>query len=270
MTPFEIARILAEPVLPHVYAKARHDLRRLTCRGSDVLDVGGRRSPYTVGLRAHVTIFDRPRESDVQRRLDLGVDDGVLQAVRRRRSNIDAIIFGDMTRCELPSASYDGVVSVEVIEHVREDDAFLDHVARVLKHDGWAYFTTPNGDAIENTNPDHVRHYRRDASTRCWHATSARSRSCTESRRLPVGTAACAASTCVSRSSWPGRCWRTCTITSRRGTSQIDRETRGTCSQRRGARCGTRSRRVRRPAICACGPRARARRPRSTSAGWNR
>ncbi|MBV8762201.1 MAG: hypothetical protein JO257_33225, partial [Deltaproteobacteria bacterium] len=28
--------------------------------------------------------------------------------------------------------------------------------------DGWAYFTTPNGDAIENTNPDHVRHYRRE------------------------------------------------------------------------------------------------------------
>jgi SAM-dependent methyltransferase len=67
-----------------------------------------------------------------------------------------------MTTCELPSESYDGVIAVEVIEHVPEDDAFVHHMARVLKPNGWAYLTTPNGDFIANTNPDHVRHYKRD------------------------------------------------------------------------------------------------------------
>lgn len=161
LTPFEIVRILAEPALPHLYKKARADLKRLVRPGSRVLDVGGRRSPYTVGLPARITIYDRPRESAIQHKLELGLDSDVLATVRRRRSNVDDIVFGDMTRCELPSASYDGAISVEVIEHVAEDDAFVAHIARVIKPDGWAYFTTPNGDAIENTNPDHVRHYRR-------------------------------------------------------------------------------------------------------------
>ncbi|HSN30113.1 MAG TPA: methyltransferase domain-containing protein [Kofleriaceae bacterium] len=161
LKPFEIVRILAEPALPHLYAQARSDLKTLVRPGSRVLDVGGRRSPYTVGLPARITIYDRPRESAIQHKLGLGLDDDVLATVRRRRSNVDDIVFGDMTRCELPSESFDGVISVEVIEHVREDDAFVSHIARVIRRDGWAYFTTPNGDAIENTNPDHVRHYRR-------------------------------------------------------------------------------------------------------------
>lgn len=163
---FEIARILAEPALPHLYKKAREELMTLTRPGAQILDVGGRRSPYTVGLPARITIFDRPRESEVQHKLGLGIDDDVLAKIKRRRSNIDGVIFGDMTKCTLPAASYDGVVSVEVIEHVVEDDAFVAHVARVLRPGGWAYLTTPNGDFIENTNPDHVRHYTRDQLAR--------------------------------------------------------------------------------------------------------
>lgn len=158
---FEIARILAEPGLPHLYARARSDLKKLARLGSEILDVGGRRSPYTVGLSASVTIYDRARESEVQHKLGLGIDDEVLAKLRRRRSNIAGVVFGDMTKCELASASYDGVISVEVIEHVVEDDAFVAQVARVLKPGGWSYWTTPNGDFIENTNPDHVRHYKR-------------------------------------------------------------------------------------------------------------
>jgi SAM-dependent methyltransferase len=161
LRPYEIARILAEPWFPHLYLKIRRDLKALTPSGAQLLDVGGRRSPYTVGLPAQITIFDRPRESEVQHALGLGLDDSVLATIRRRRSNVGDIILGDMTKCELPTASYDGAICVEVIEHVVEDDAFVSHVARVVKPGGYAYFTTPNGDFIENTNPDHVRHYKR-------------------------------------------------------------------------------------------------------------
>ena len=162
LKPYEVARILVEPALPHLYYKTRRDLRRLLRPGQRILDVGGRRSPYTVGLPAEITIFDRPRESELQKKLGLGIDDSVLARIKHRRSNIEAIEFGDMTRCELGSSTFDGVVSVEVIEHVAEDDAFVSHIARVLRPGGWAYLTTPNGDFIENTNPDHVRHYRRE------------------------------------------------------------------------------------------------------------
>lgn len=161
LTPFEIARVAAEPTLPNLYRRARSELKRLTRPGSQLLDIGGRRSPYTVGLPASITVFDRPRESAVQHALGLGIDDDVLAKLKRRRSNIEAVVFGDMTDCQLPSDSYDGVIAVEVIEHVADDESFVHHMARVLRPGGWAYLTTPNGDFIANTNPDHVRHYKR-------------------------------------------------------------------------------------------------------------
>ena len=78
-------------------------------------------------------------------------------------------ILEDMTRCSLPSASFDGVVSVEVIEHVEEDDAFVAQMARVLGRPGWMFLTTPNGDYVLNEppdyNPDHKRHYTREGLT---------------------------------------------------------------------------------------------------------
>jgi SAM-dependent methyltransferase len=133
--------------------------------GEQILDVGGRRSPYTVGLAARITIIDLPRESEVQSQLGLGVNELVLTQIRQRRSNIENVILGDMTKCTLPSASFDGVISIEVIEHIPDDETFVAQLARVLKPGGWVYLTTPNGDGIPNTNPDHVRHYKREQLT---------------------------------------------------------------------------------------------------------
>src|SRR5690606_25137577 len=81
----------------------------------------------------------------------------------KKRSNITDLVIQDMTQSTLPEASYDAVVCIEVIEHVEQDDAFVKHIAKVIKNGGWAYFTTPNGDFIKNEgpskNPDHVKHY---------------------------------------------------------------------------------------------------------------
>ncbi|CUS05918.1 protein of unknown function [Candidatus Promineifilum breve] len=168
MTPYELLFSASIPFLPALYGRARRDIRRLIVESGlsrpCVLDVGGRKSPYTVGLPADVTILDMPRESELQEQLDLGLTNNTLRHLRHR-SNIGAVILQDMTRSNLPSASYDGVICVEVIEHVVADDAFVRQIARVLKPGGWAYFTTPNGDYIRNAppdyNPDHVKHFRR-------------------------------------------------------------------------------------------------------------
>lgn len=165
MTLFEAARRSAEPFLPPIYRRVRRalldEIRALSGRPS-VLDVGGRKSPYTIGIPADVTIIDLPRESQIQNSLNLGITDSISERVKRGRSNIEAVIFGDMTRSELPSESFDLIVSVEVLEHVEEDELFVSEVVRVLKPGGRFLMTTPNGDFLENKNPDHKRHYKRE------------------------------------------------------------------------------------------------------------
>jgi SAM-dependent methyltransferase len=128
----------------------------------EILDVGGRKSNYTVGLPGKVTISDLPRETEVQHKLELGMTTTLIEKVERRRSNIKSYIFEDMTRSTLPDGSFDAVVAVEVLEHVDEDGRFLREVYRVLRPGGTFVMTTPNGDYVPNTNPDHRRHYTRD------------------------------------------------------------------------------------------------------------
>lgn len=169
MTPYELAHLAVAPFLPVLYSKARHEIKALLAAGNAhparVLDVGGRKSPYTIGLPAEITLLDIPRQTETQKQLHLGVNNELLRQVRRRRSNIVDIVLQDMTQCTLPSESFDGVICVEVIEHVAADDAFVSQIARALKPGGWLYLTTPNGDYLRNEgaqrNPDHVRHYRR-------------------------------------------------------------------------------------------------------------
>ncbi|MGB5573701.1 MAG: class I SAM-dependent methyltransferase, partial [Thermoanaerobaculia bacterium] len=145
MTAFEWLRARADRFLPVPHGQVRRDLADLV-RGSQrerprILDAGGRRSPYTMGLPAAITILELPGYGVDQ---DLGVTEATLAHLKRRRSNIDDMVLESMIDCSLPSESFDGVVCVEVIEHVREDDRFVEQVARVLKPGGWAYFTTPN------------------------------------------------------------------------------------------------------------------------------
>ncbi len=130
-----------------------------------ILDVGGRKSPYTIGLPARVNIIDLPRSTELQSKLNLGVSADILRQLKSTRSNIDDVILGDMTDSGLPSDFYDIVVSVEVLEHVEHDDKFVSEVRRVLKPGGRFIMTTPNGDFVENHNPDHKRHYKRSQLT---------------------------------------------------------------------------------------------------------
>ena len=163
-TSFERALLCAAPFLPPLYALVRRRLRELSAESGRlpaVLDVGGRKSHYTIGVPAEVTISDLPRRSDLQKQLHLGIDDPIRDQTLARRSNVRKVLYDDMTCSTLPDASFDVVVAVEVLEHVEEDAAFLRHVSRVLRPGGVFLMTTPNGDFVPNTNPDHKRHYTR-------------------------------------------------------------------------------------------------------------
>lgn len=165
MKIYELVRRGFEPLLPPLYKQVR--MKLLEVSGSNgikksILDVGGRKSPYTIFVPGDITIIDLPRESEVQKSLNLGITDEIVGTLKKRRSNIVNFIFGDMTKSELESESFDITVSVEVIEHVEEDEKFVSEISRVLKPEGVFILTTPNGDFVKNTNPDHKRHYKKE------------------------------------------------------------------------------------------------------------
>lgn len=60
---------------------------------------------------------------------------------------------------DLPSGSFDYVVSFQVIEHIKDDFALLAEVKRVLRHGGSFIVTTPNSRMSLTRNPWHVREY---------------------------------------------------------------------------------------------------------------
>jgi SAM-dependent methyltransferase len=165
MKPFEIVYVCLEPFMPPLDKTVRRRLigiAKSSSRPKEILDVGGRKSHQTINVRANITVSDLPRETDVQESLHLGITDNIIQEIYERRSNIRSVIFDDMTRSKLPDQSFDCVVATEVLEHVEEDARFVSQVHRVLKAGGVFLMTTPNGDSVKNTNPDHKRHYTRE------------------------------------------------------------------------------------------------------------
>ncbi|MCM3874395.1 MAG: class I SAM-dependent methyltransferase [Pyrinomonadaceae bacterium] len=168
MKPFEFAYLCAEPFLPPLMKLVRRRLMsspQVRAKDARLLDVGGRKSHYTIALPAQVTITDLPRETEVQKQLNLGISDQTICQTLGRRTNVREVLFDDMTCSALPDDTFDGVVAVEVLEHVEQDGDFVREVYRVLKSQGVFLMTTPNGDFVKNTNPDHKRHYTRQQLT---------------------------------------------------------------------------------------------------------
>jgi len=162
MTPYEIARRAVAPFMPALEGEVAALLAEAVPRGATLLDVGGRKSPYTIGLPASVTVSELPRESEHQHQHNLGLDDAGVAALRHTRSNVAGVVFDDMSSSALGTASFDVAVAVEVIEHVDDDEGFVRNLARVVRPGGPVVLTTPNGDARPVHGADHRRHYRRD------------------------------------------------------------------------------------------------------------
>lgn len=163
-TRFEMLYRFLLPFEHPLHQRVQQILKR-TARSAvadaELLDVGGRRSNYTIGVPIKVFVTDLPRETNIQHRLDLGATDDIIRGVLERRSNISSYILDDMTRTSLPESRFDIVCAVEVLEHVDQDDQFVRNVHRVLKPGGTFVMTTPNGDFRPIPYPDHKRHYTR-------------------------------------------------------------------------------------------------------------
>lgn len=161
---FEVQYLILSPFLPPLYGHIHSTLKRLT-RGRKslrILDVGGRKSHYTIGISAEITVTELPRETDIQLELNLGMNDLLIKQTMKRRSNISDIIFDNMEDSILGDETFDIVVAVEVLEHVEHDHDFIKNVQRVLKPGGLFLMSTPNGEyRTVISNPDHKRHYRR-------------------------------------------------------------------------------------------------------------
>jgi SAM-dependent methyltransferase len=59
----------------------------------------------------------------------------------------------------IPDNSFDFAVSLQVIEHVEDDELFVKELARVLKPGGKLFIATPNCKMSLTRNPWHVREY---------------------------------------------------------------------------------------------------------------
>jgi SAM-dependent methyltransferase len=76
-----------------------------------------------------------------------------------RRSSA-RFVRADLAAVPLAPASFDLVVSFQVIEHLVDPGPYLDAIARLLAPGGTAILTTPNLLTSDGVNPYHVHEYR--------------------------------------------------------------------------------------------------------------
>lgn len=98
--------------------------------------------------------------------LDVGAGAGIcLKYLRQGTSGsilgIDLCKHGpEVLACsveQMPSQVWDWVLAIDVVEHVQDDAAFMQHLARVAKR--YVFISTPNWDVWHARNPYHVREY---------------------------------------------------------------------------------------------------------------
>lgn len=162
MTWFEYLYLLAQPFLPYHLVRVRKDIKELVSRYPSpvkLLDVGARKSHYTIGITCDVYLLDVVRETLLQKQLGLGITEDILTQLLRRRSNVRDYWIQDFLAVDLPAGHFEMVTAIEVFEHIKEPDLFAEKVCQVLRPGGVFYMTTPNGAAVENRNPDHFHHY---------------------------------------------------------------------------------------------------------------
>ena len=101
MKPFEILYLCLEPFMAPIHVIVRRRLKEIMRAGSPdpaVLDVGGRKSHCTIGVPAQITISDLPRETDIQKRLNLGITQDIMEQTLKRRSNVREMLFDGQLR----------------------------------------------------------------------------------------------------------------------------------------------------------------------------
>ncbi|QIE58309.1 class I SAM-dependent methyltransferase [Rasiella rasia] len=83
----------------------------------------------------------------------------VLKKIKRKYPNTSVLMQNITPSLKLNDNSFDVIVSFQVLEHIKDADAFIKEIHRVLKPDGIAYITTPNSKKTIARNPWHYKEY---------------------------------------------------------------------------------------------------------------
>ncbi len=71
------------------------------------------------------------------------------------------LLHFDLVNCPLPDNSLDGVVLLNVLEHIMDDSAAIGHVTRILKPGGIAAIEVPAGPGLYGIYDKQLMHFRR-------------------------------------------------------------------------------------------------------------
>jgi SAM-dependent methyltransferase len=148
---FEHIATIEEQINYLVHLKAYEEMREL-CRDQSTLDWG-----CNTGFGMQVLLRNGARPSG----LDLSTRS--VEAARQRLTSSQVEQF-DGRRAPFADASFDVVVSFQVVEHIVDYDAYFSEIRRVLRPGGRAVFTTPNAvlrvdPGAKPWNPFHVREF---------------------------------------------------------------------------------------------------------------
>jgi ubiquinone/menaquinone biosynthesis C-methylase UbiE len=96
--------------------------------------------------------------------VSLDVDLKTLKHAREKYGDNCNFVLYDGANLPIKSDKFDGVVSFQVIEHVRDDSKYVSEILRILKNDGIFLCTTPNRvyrlkPGQKPWNPFHLREY---------------------------------------------------------------------------------------------------------------
>lgn len=85
---------------------------------------------------------------------------GPLEKLAQSVPDVPLLEF-DLVRCPLPDQSVDGVVLLNVLEHVEDDVAAIHQVHRILKRNGVAVIEVPAGPHLYDIYDQELMHFRR-------------------------------------------------------------------------------------------------------------
>ncbi|MGD0616388.1 MAG: class I SAM-dependent methyltransferase [Bryobacteraceae bacterium] len=85
---------------------------------------------------------------------------GPLERLSRNMPDIPLLQF-DLSSCPLPDRSFDGLVLLNVLEHINDDRAATHHLQRILKPGGIAVIEVPAGPDLYDVYDQELMHFRR-------------------------------------------------------------------------------------------------------------
>jgi SAM-dependent methyltransferase len=92
----------------------------------------------------------------------IDLDEATIEAARPNMPAGVELTVGDLASLPLDDGSFDVVVCLEAIEHVRDPQVVLDELRRILAPAGVLVLSTPNRDVVLPGNPYHVHEYAPD------------------------------------------------------------------------------------------------------------